>query len=78
VFNVGLLVLVKVDLDEAGSVEADAGTLADDLCGEAQVIQDSLVHGSQGTAAGTLLLVLRHQLAGGLRQDAPLQHKTIT
>ncbi len=58
VFDVGLLVLVEVDLEEPGTVEPDADALAHDLGGVDEVVEDAVVHGHQGAAAGTLLLQL--------------------
>ena len=49
-FYCGLLVLVEVHLDEARPVQLDADTLTHDLSGEAQILEDSVVHSCQGTA----------------------------
>ena len=46
----GLLVLVEVHLDEAGTIKLDANALTDQLGREAQILQDGVVHRSQGTA----------------------------
>ena len=51
-FNVGLLVLVQVDLEESGAVKTDPGTLANDLGGVDQVIEDGVVNSNQGTGPG--------------------------
>jgi hypothetical protein len=53
VFNVGLLVLVQVDLEESGAVKTDPGALANDLSGVDQVIENSVVNGNQGTEPRT-------------------------
>ena len=57
-FNVGLLVLVQVDLEESGAVKTDPGALANDLGGVDQVIEDGVVNSNQGTGHGSLLLKL--------------------
>ena len=49
-FYCGLLVFVEVHLDEARPVQLDADTLTHDLSGEAQILEDSVVHSCQGTA----------------------------
>lgn len=43
-FNSGLLVLVEVDLDELGAVQLDPDALANNLCGEHEVLQDGVVY----------------------------------
>ena len=69
--DVGLLVLVQMDLEEPGAVEPDAHPLAHDLGGVDEVVEDGVVHGHQGAGDGPLLLQLVG-LAGGLGQDAAL------
>ena len=48
VLNVGLLVFVEMNLEESGSVELDPDTLANDLGGVDEVIEDRVVNGDQG------------------------------
>ena len=50
--------LIGFYLQETGGVKSDTGTLADDLSWEAQVLQDRVVDGGQGTAVWTLLLLV--------------------
>ena len=59
-FNVGLLILVQMNLEKAGSVKTESDPLADNLSRVHEVVKDSTVHGDQGTAAGSLLLLLVH------------------
>ncbi len=56
--DVGLLVLVEVHLEQPGSVQSDPDPLANNLGRIDQVVQDGVVHGHQGAAAGALLLQL--------------------
>ena len=69
--DVGLLVLVQMDLEEPGAVQLDPDPLSDDLGGVDEVVEDGVVHGHQGAGDGPLLLQLVG-LAGGLGQDAAL------
>ena len=71
VFNVGLLGLVQVDLEEPGAVEADAGPLANNLGGVDQIVQEGVVDRDQSAGARPLLLQLV-LLPGGLGQDLTL------
>jgi hypothetical protein len=48
VLNVGLLVFVEMNLEESRSVELDPDTLANDLGGVDEVIEDRVVNGDQG------------------------------
>ena len=59
-------------LQETGSVKSDTGTLTDNLGWEAQVLQDGVVDGGQGTAVWTLLLLVLG-LTGWLGQDTTLK-----
>ncbi len=70
-FDVRLLVLVQVDLEESGTVEAEPDPLANDLCGIDEVIEDGAVHGDERAAARTLLFLLVH-FPRRLGQDPPL------
>ena len=56
-FDGGLLVLIQVHLDQLGSVELDADTLADHLRREYQILQDGIVHGGERSGTRSLLLV---------------------
>ena len=49
-FNICLLGLLQVDLDEAGSVQLDADSLSYDLSRECQILKDSIMYSSQSTA----------------------------
>ena len=70
-FDVGLLVLVQMDLEEPGAVQLDPDPLADDLGGVDEVVEDGGVHGHEGAGAGPLLL--QHvSLAGRLGEDPAL------
>jgi hypothetical protein len=51
VFDVGLLVLVQVDLDDLVAVQLDSNALSDTLGGENQVIEHRVVYSSQRSAA---------------------------
>lgn len=57
-FDVGLLVLVKVNLEEPGAIELYPDPLAHNLGRVDEVIQDGIVHSHQGTGPGSLLLLL--------------------
>jgi len=74
VLNVSLHRFVQMDLQETGGVKSDTGTLADDLSWEAQVLQDRVVDGGQGTAEWTLLLLVLC-LTGWLGQDTTLKEE---
>ncbi len=50
VFNVGLLVLVEMNLDEARAIQTDTDALTNNLSREHQVFQNVVVDCSQGTA----------------------------
>ena len=71
VFNVGLLILIKMTLEETGTVQAESNPLANDFCGVDQVIKDSTVHSNQSAATWALLLLLVH-FPSWLGQDPPL------
>jgi hypothetical protein len=58
VFNVGLLVLVQVNLEEPGSVQPDPDPLAHDFGGVDEVVEDGVVHGDERARPGPLLLLL--------------------
>ena len=66
VFNVGLLVLVQVDLEESGAVKTDPGALANDLGGVDQVIEDGVVNSNQGTGPGIKKTKIKN--TNGLKQ----------
>jgi len=68
---VGLVFVVEVHFEELGAVLADACALANNLRGEDQVVEDGLVDGRQGAAAGAQLLELA-RVARFLAQDAAL------
>ena len=63
-FNVGLLVLVQMNLEQSGSIQTETNPLADDLSGVDKIIKDSTVHGNQSTAPWPLLLLLVHLTSG--------------
>ena len=71
VLDVGLLVLVEVDLVEPRPVEPDPRPLADDLGGVDEVVEDGGVDGHQGAGDGPLLLQLV-RLPRWLGQDSAL------
>ena len=73
-FNVGLLVLVEMNLEETSSVETETNPLADNLGGVDEVIEDSTVNGHQSAASWALLLLLVH-FPSGLGQNPPLSDK---
>ena len=50
VFNIILLALVQVDLDDFRTIQLDSHTFANNLSREAQVLQDTVVNWSQSTA----------------------------
>ena len=58
VFNVGLLILVQVDLEKSATVQSDADSLADDFGRVDQVVKDGVVDCGQRTTTGSLLLQL--------------------
>ncbi len=70
-FDVGLLVLVEMNLEESGSVKPDPDTLANDLSRVNKVVEDGVVNGNQCTGPTSLLLQLVG-LSGRLGQDPPL------
>lgn len=49
-FNVSLLGLIKMDLDETGSIETDTNPLAYNLSGVDQILQNSFMDSSKSTA----------------------------
>ncbi len=49
-FNVVLLCLVEVDLDEPAAVQFHANPFANNLTGKDQVLKDSIMHVSQSSA----------------------------
>ena len=57
VVNTATLLLVEDDLEGLGAVLLGAGAAADDLDGVDEVVQDSIVDGSQSSRTGTLLLL---------------------
>ena len=67
-----LLLLVEHDLQDLATVLLGAQALADDLDGEDEVGQDGVVHGGQGSRAGTLLCLRCARPVRALRpgQDA--------
>ena len=75
VLHVVLLRLVQVDLDEPAAVQLHADPLAHDLTREHQVLQDGVVHGREGAAPGTLLLIFCTAFSGWLRQNSPLSNE---
>jgi len=56
VFDVGLLVLVEMDLEESGSVKPDPDTLANDLSRVNKVVEDGVVNGNQCTGPRKLFI----------------------
>lgn len=74
-FNGGLLVLVQMNLDQLRAVQLDAHPLADDLSREDQILQNGIVHGSQGAGSWALLLVGVTTTALGLGQDTTLANE---
>lgn len=50
VFNVGLLILVQMNLDQACGIKPDTNSLANDLSREYQVFKNSIMHRCQSTA----------------------------
>lgn len=72
VVNTDALLLVKNNLEQLAAVLLGADALTDDLDGEAEISQDSVVDSSQSAGTGALLLL---GVAGagrslGARQDA--------
>lgn len=57
VFDVGLLVLVEVHLNQATAIQLDADALANNLSREADVLQHSIVHSRQRATARSQLTV---------------------
>ncbi len=49
-FNIVLLCLVEVDLDEPAAVQFHANPFANNLAWEDQVLKDSVMHVSQSSA----------------------------
>ena len=49
-FHSGLLGFVQVHLDQARSVQLHSDSFANKFSWENQILQDVVVHGSQGTA----------------------------
>ena len=74
-FNICLLRLVQVDLDESRAVQLDTNTLANDLSWKDQIVQRGLVHSSERAASGSLLLVASASLACWLGQNSSLKRK---
>ena len=69
--NVGLLGLVQVDLEQAGTIKTDPDPLANNLSWVDKIIQDGVVDSLESSGPGSLLL----QLVGlpcRLGQDSPL------
>jgi hypothetical protein len=57
VVNTTALLLVKDDLEKLATILLSAEALADDLDGVDEISQDSVVHSSQSSGSGTLLLL---------------------
>jgi hypothetical protein len=57
IVNATTLLLVKDDLEELAAVLLGAETLADDLNGVGEILQDGVVDGGQSAGTGTLLLL---------------------
>ena len=74
VFNVGLLVLVQMNLEQTGAVKTETNSLADNFCRVNKVVEDSIVNSHQSTTAWTLLLLPVH-LPGWLGQNPSLGDK---
>lgn len=72
VVDAATLLLVQDDLEDLAAVFLGAESLADDLDRVDDVGEDGVVHGGQGSAAGTLLglRIARAVGALGARQDA--------
>jgi hypothetical protein len=49
VFDVGLLVLVEMNLEEPGAIETDPGAFANNLGRVDEVIENGIVHSHQST-----------------------------
>merc|ERR1719203_2121203 len=60
VFNVGLLVLVQMNLEQTGTVKTETNPLSDNFCRVNKVVEDSIVNSHQSTTARTLLLLPVH------------------
>ena len=74
VFNVGLLVLVQMNLEQTGTVKTETNPLADNFCRVNKVVEDSIVNSHQSTTAWTLLLLPVH-FPGWLGQNPSLGDK---
>lgn len=48
-FNVSLLSLVQMDLDQTRAVQLDADPLANNFSWEAQIVQNGILHMGQST-----------------------------
>ena len=70
-FNVRLLGLVEMDLEDSGSVEPHSDPLADNLGGVDEVVEDRVVYGEKGARPRPLLLQLVG-LSRRLGEDASL------
>ena len=70
-FNIGLLILIQMHLEQASTVETESNPLANNFCRVDEVIKDGAMHSHQGAATGTLLLLLVH-FPSRLGQNPPL------
>ena len=70
-FNIGLLVLIQMHLEQASTVETESDPLANNFCRVDEVIKDGAVYSNQSTATRTLLLLLVH-FPSRLGQNPPL------
>ena len=59
-FNIGLLILIQMHLEQASTVETESNPLANNFCRVDEVIKDGAVDSNQSAAAWTLLLLLVH------------------
>lgn len=75
--NTTTLLLVQDDLESLAAVLLGADTLADDLDGVNEVVEDGVVDSGQGARARTLLLLVGAGVDRALRagQDAALSNK---
>ena len=71
VFNIGLLILIQMHLEQSSSVKTESDSLADDFCRIDEVIKDSAVYSDQSAATRTFLLLLIH-FPSRLGQNPPL------
>merc|ERR1719476_1159157 len=71
VFNVGLLVLIQMNLEQTGTVKTETNPFADNFCRVNKVVEDSIVDSHQSTTAWTLLLLPVH-FPGWFGQNSPL------